>query len=224
MKTIKKGCVFMKKISFITLFLALLFSVNTFAYAAQEDNQAQNKSKLHDIMQDYDSTGKKVIGIVVEAPIAYVSNETVRKLIPEKVSALFAKSRFMLLPFEETTMAVRTYREDNRMKDEDYYSDPLNRQDIVNILKPLKCDYAFIIKITNSDARWSQGAFSSSYKTTVTCDIRLLDIATNEYRISKQIIKDGKSTSVLGSPSFDRAYNDALVKALDELKIDTSSL
>ena len=173
------------------------------------------------------SSPKKVIGIVLEAPATYANNQTVRELVPEKVAVLFPEDRFIVLPFEQTSAAVRTYREDKRLPDSGDHFVPLNREDIMTLLKPLNCDYAFFIKVTNSQPRTSSGVFTSTARTTVTCDIRLLDLKTGQYKITKEIIKDGRSTSgpmYGGSPSLNRAYERALNSALDEIQIDTSDL
>ncbi|MEA4835571.1 MAG: hypothetical protein VB133_10605 [Anaeromusa sp.] len=165
------------------------------------------------------------IGIFLEAPVTYANNETVRKVVPEKAKSLFPARSFNVLPFEQTSRELRTYKEDHRMNVNQYYSQPVNRQDIQSICKVLNCDYALFITINNDAPRVSAGLFSVSFKTSVTCDVRLLDIASGKYLTSKAITKDGSSTAVImGVPSFDNAYNEALGKALDELTIDTSKL
>lgn len=166
---------------------------------------------------------KPTIGIFMEAPVTFANNETVRKSVPEKSKILFPATQFNVLPFDTTSMELRTYKEDHRMNVNQYYSQPVNREDIQKISKSLNCDYALFIIITNDAPRVSAGLFSVSFKTTVTCDVRLLNIETGKYLTSKQIIKDGASTAVyMGVPSFDNAYKEALGKALDELTLDTS--
>jgi len=193
----------------ILLFLLLIFSFTAVAYADNFDTEYQPKT----------------VGIFLEAPMSYVNNEIVRTMVPEKVRAIFPKFKFDILPYDKTDMALRTYKEDNRMIVNQYYSQPVNRKDIQQIGQSLNADYALFIIITNGPPRVSSGLLSVSFKTTVTCDVRLLNIATGEYVVSKQIIKDGKSTAIYaGVPSFDKAYNEALEKALQELTIDTSSL
>jgi hypothetical protein len=168
---------------------------------------------------------RKVVGIFLEAPVTYVNNEKVRILVPEKAASLFPKSQYNVLPFDTTSMALRTYKEDNRMVVNQYYSKPVNRFDIQKIAKELKCDYALFIIVSNDAPRVSSGLFSISFKTTVTCDVRLLRVENAEYLISKQIVKDGQSTSIyMGVPSFDNAYSEALTKALNEITLDLSKL
>jgi hypothetical protein len=166
------------------------------------------------------------IGIFLEAPVTFVNNETVRTKVPEKAKSLFPESEFNVLSFEKTTTALRTYKEDNRMVVNQYYSQPVNREDIRKIATNLGCDYALFIIITNDAPRLSSmSILHRTFATTVTCDVRLLNIKTGEYVISKQIIKDGTSTGVyVGVPSFDAAYKRALDKVLDELTVDTSLL
>jgi len=166
---------------------------------------------------------KPIIGIFMEAPITFINNEAVRKVVPEKAKSLFNTASFNVLSFDTTSMELRTYKEDHRMNITPQYSQPVNRQDIQTIGKTLNCDYALFIIISNEAPRFSAGLFSMTFRTTVTCDVRLLDINTGKYLTSKQIIKDGSSTSIyMGVPSFDKAYREALGKALDELTLDTS--
>lgn len=171
------------------------------------------------------SLSPKIVGVFLEASVTYVNNEKVRKLVPEKAAKLFPSTKFNLLPFDTTAMALRTYKEDNRMVVNQYYSQPVNRADIQKIAKELKCDYALFIIVTNDAPRVSAGLFSTTFRTTVTCDVRLLNVETANYLTSKQIVKDGSSTGIImGIPSFDNAYNEALEKALDELTLDTTKL
>lgn len=168
---------------------------------------------------------KKIVGVFLDAPATYANNENIRKLAPAKANELFPKTSFVVLPMDTTQTEMRTYREDNHMIFNQYYSQPLNRADIQKIAKGLNCNYALFITVNNDIPRVSAGLFSTSFKTTVTCDVRLLDVETGKYIVSKQIMKDGSSTAVLaGVPSFDNAYNEALDKAFKELTIDTSTL
>lgn len=171
-----------------------------------------------------ETISNKTVGIFLEAPVTYVNNETVRRVIPEKAKKIFSSDKFTIIPFADTEMAARIYKEDNRMNVNQYFSQPFNRMDIQKISKDLNCDYALFITISNGPPRASSNLFSVSFKTSVTCDVRLLNIETGKYIVNKQIVKDGSSTSVLGAPSFDHAYNEALEKALSELVIDTSTL
>ena len=169
---------------------------------------------------------KKKVAIFLDAPLTYVDNETVRKLVPEKANKLFEETSIKVIPFEESMLALRTYLEDNRMIINEYYTQPLNREDLRKICKELEANYALLIKITNSAPRASSVLFTVTFKTTVTCDVRLLDNETNKYIVSKSIVKDGSTTSVaiLGIPDFNNAYTSALKKALDEIEIDASKL
>ena len=169
---------------------------------------------------------KKKVAIFLDAPLTYVDNETVRKLVPEKANKLFEETSIKVIPFEESMSALRTYLEDNRMIMNQYYTQPLNREDLRKICKELEANYALLIKITNSAPRASSVLFTVTFKTTVTCDVRLLDNETNKYIVSKSIVKDGSTTSVaiLGIPDFNSAYTSALKKALNELSIDKNML
>lgn len=205
-----------KKLIFIVIALMLVVSV---CYA----NPAQSKPIVFDTTPP--DTPKKTIGIFLEAPLTYVNNETVRTMVPAKVKEKLPSSVFNILPFDKTEMALRTYKEDNRMIVNQYYSQPVNRSDIQKIAKEIGAEYALFIIVSNDAPRFSAGLLSMTYRTTVTCDVRLLHVETGKYITSKQIVKDGSSTAIYyGVPSFDRAYNEALTKALDEMTIDVSVL
>ena len=176
-------------------------------------------------LADFSATPKKTVGIFVEAPLTYVNNETVREMVPAKVKEKFPANRFKILPYDDTNMALKIYKEENDMYVNEFFSQPIKRADLQKIAKELGCDYAFFIRIENSMPRVSAGLFSTSFRTTVTCDVRLLDVATGKYIVNKQIVKDGSSTAIYaGVPSFDRAYNEALEKALNEIKIDVNQI
>lgn len=168
--------------------------------------------------------GLPTIGVFLDAPVAFVNNETVRTMVTEKASKLFPANKFNLLSFDTTSNELRTFKEDHRMFTSPEYSQPVNRLDIQKIGGNLNCDYALFILINNDTPRFSSGLFSVKYKTTVTCDVRLLDINTGNYLASKQITKEGSSAAVYNVPTFDKAYKEALGKALDEFTIDTSLL
>ncbi len=160
----------------------------------------------------------KTVGIFLDAPVTWVNNETVRTMVPAKVKEKLTGLGLTLLPFDTTTLAMRTYREDNRMIVNQYYAQPLNRADIQKICKELNAQYAIFIQVSNAPPRFSAGLFSMTFRTTVTCDIRVLDVETGKYTVSKEIVKDGSSTAVVaGVPSFDNAYREALEKGLDEM-------
>ena len=169
---------------------------------------------------------KKTVSVFLDAPISFVNNETVRKLVPEKANLLFEGTDILVLPFEQSMSALRTYKEDNRMIVNEYYSTPLNREDLRKITDETGSNYALFIKVTNSSPRVNAILFTITYETTVICDIRLLNIATNKYIISKEIVKDGSSTSIaiLGMPDFNNAYIEALKKSLEEMLADKSNI
>lgn len=215
----------MRKFAFLMVFL-LMFVSPAFAQEIASNDVISSDALLSQDIFTLFSKPKKVIGVFLDAPLSFIDNETVRKLVPDKASEIFADPKFKLLPFDETSIALRTYQEDHRMIINEYYSTPLNRTDIQTIGKELGLDYALFIKITNSAPRINYMLFVMTYKTTVTCDIRLIDIETAKYIISKQIVKDGSTTmlAMLGMPDFNDAYNEALKKAIGELEIDTSKL
>lgn len=208
----------MKKL-FIVVLSILIFTTTCFAEPVPATVQAAAQPATTE------QPTLKTVGIFLEAPNTYVGNEKVRKIIPEKTIPVFPKQLFNVLPFDQTAMAVRTYKEDNRMVINQYYSTPLNRKDIQKIGKELKCDYVLFLKVDHSPPRFGAGLFSMSFKTTVTVDVRLLNIDSMQYLMSKEIVKDGASTAVyMGVPSFENAYAEALQKALDEFQIPNPML
>ena len=67
--------------------------------------------------------------------------------------------------------------------------------------------------------------FSTSAKTTVKCDIRVLDVKEAKYIFMKEIAKDGKSTSIMGGmPSFQKVYREAIEKSLSEVHLNAGFL
>lgn len=215
----------------LALSIILLWLCTTYAFASnivsQDLHSESSSASYDDIVEKYLSPKKKV-AIFLDAPLTYVNNETVRKLVPEKANKLFEGTSIKVIPFDESMLALRTYLEDNRMIMNEYYAQPLNREDLKNICKEIEVDYALFIKITNTAPRFRSDLFAitSTYSTTVNCDVRLLDIGSNKYIISKSIVKDGSTTSltVLSLPDFSNAYTNALKKALNELSIDKNML
>ena len=208
----------MKKVWILaTILFSILFSTTAFASTMAD----KVKESVNVAPED-----KRVVGIFMEAPVTFVNNEKVRELVPAKAKEMFSESRFTILPMDDTAMAMQIYKEDNHLETgTPYYTKPLNRKDIQAMAKTLKCNYALFITVANDAPRFSAGLFSFSYKTTVTCNFRVVNVETGEYAIAKQIVKDGQSTAIIGGlPSFDRAYMDALKKAFDEIKLDTTKL
>lgn len=209
---------------FILVSFMLLFCVTGFANEPQTTNVEPASSRIMNAVFA-DSTETAKVAVFLEAPVTFVNNEKVREAIPAKAAQLFTKPKFSVVPFSDSQMAMRTYREDNDLMGNNYVQPALKRTDIQAMSKELGAKYAMFIIISNDAPRMSAGLFSLSFKTTVSCDVRVLDVEQGKYIVSKQIVKDGSSTAVLsGVPSFDKAYLDALDKSLTELKIDTSAM
>lgn len=176
------------------------------------------------------SYAKEKVGVCLEAPIAFCQQEKVHKMVDEKVTLIFNKEDFEVMPLSETTSAVQLYRAENDMtalssSGWGKYAVALKKEDIYSIAKELECDYVFFVRLSNDMPRYSSGLFHSSAKTTISCDVRVLNVAGNKYTFSKQVYSDGKSTAIyMGAPSFGRAYFKAFSKALDKIKIDTSTI
>lgn len=174
----------------------------------------------------FEGTVKKV-SVLLDAPVTYADNEEIRKLIPAKASEIFKRPKFEVLPFDEGQMMKKIYREENNMITIDYATSitPLKMADVKAIGESLGSDYVLLLNVNNTAPRMGVGLFSVSFKTTITCDARLMDVQSGKYVMMKQTVKDGSSTAVLaGVPSFDNAYKDALAKSINELKVDTTNL
>lgn len=169
----------------------------------------------------------KKVAILMDAPVTYADNERIREMVPQKASEIFKKPKFEILSFEESQMMKKIYREENNMITIDYATSitPLKMADVKALGENLGADYVLLLNVTNSAPRVGAGLFSVSFKTTITCDARLMDVNAGKYIMMKQTVKDGKSTAVLaGIPSFDKAYQEALEKSLTELQINTANL
>ena len=170
------------------------------------------------------------IGVFLDAPITFCQQEKVHKMVDEKVALIFEKEKFEVMPLAQAINAVQIYRAENDMtalssSDWGRYAVALKKEDIYSIAKELECDYVFFVRLSNDMPRYSSGLFHSSAKTTISCDVRVLNVAGNKYTFSKQVYSDGKSTAIyMGAPSFERAYFKAFSKALDKIKIDTSTI
>lgn len=174
-------------------------------------------------------SNKKTVGVFLESSAQYMNSEAAKKLVTDKIPGLFPESKFKLLPFEDTQMAMRNYKEDHKMvfsTPAGNISNPLAKEDIEALGKELKLDYALVINVVNGQFTASAALFVLTYKATVTCDVRLLSVSEDKYLVNKEVVKQGKTSSVpiLGVPSFDETYNEALKEALKDLTIDTSKL
>lgn len=177
------------------------------------------------------STGKspaafnqKVIGIFVETPAAYANNETIQRLVMQKANSLFPANRFTLLPLETTSSAIKFYHSANRIPNL-YSVQPLTRDDIQKMAKELNCDYAFFITLHKGLPSMSADFNAATYKTSIACDIRLLQVQNGNYITNRQLTTESNGNPLKSSvPADDAAYYDALDRTLTELHIDTSRL
>lgn len=173
---------------------------------------------------------KEQVAVFLEAPITFSQEEKVHKMVDEKVALIFEKDKFEVMPLAQTINAVQIYRAENDMtvlsaSGWGRYAVALKKEDVCSIAKQLECDYVLFVRLSNDMPRYSSGLFHSSAKTTISCDVRILNVAENKYTFSRQVYSDGKSTAIyMGAPSFERAYFKAFSKALDKIKIDTSTI
>lgn len=212
----------MIKKSLFLLFTLML--ITSLCYATEPNNNQSMADKVAMAM----FTGEtKKLAILLDAPVTYADNEAIRKLVPEKVAKIFKSPNFEILPFDDAQMQKKIYREEHNMVTSDYATiSALKMADVQALGKQLGADYILFLNVNNTMPRISAGFFSMSFKTTITCDMRLMKVTDGKYSFMKQAVKDGSSTAVMyGVPSFNGAYRDALDKSLEDLNaIDTSKL
>lgn len=176
------------------------------------------------------AAAQATVGVFLEAPLTFCNDAKVHQMVDEKAAAIFTKDKFALLPTEKCLSTIQIYREENDMaavvsSGWSGYALPMKKEHIQAIGKQLGCDYVFFVRMTNDIPRYSSGFMSVSAKTNITCDTRVLNVASGQYTFTKQIITEGKSTAIyMGAPSFEKAYYRAFTKALEEIKIDTAKI
>lgn len=204
--------------------ILVLFTIMMMVSVCYADSK---KETMADKIAAANYTGEvKTVTVILDAPVTYADNETIRNAVPKKAKEIFKTPQFEINDFDTTQMQVKIYREENGMITSDYATiTTLKMADVQEIGKMENADYVLFLNVNNTAPRFSAGFMSMSFKTTITCDARVMDVTTGKYVIMKRFVKDGKSTAVLGGiPSFDKAYQEALEKALDELKLDTTTL
>lgn len=170
------------------------------------------------------------VAIFLEAPLTFCNDEKVHKMVDEKAKAIFTTDKFEVLPLSDSLSAIQLYREEHDMaavvsSGWSGYALPMKKENVQEIGKSMACDYVFFVRLTNDIPRYSAGFLSTTAKTNITCDTRVMNVARGEYTFMKQILTEGKSTAVyMGAPSFEKAYFRAFEKALNEIKIDTTKI
>lgn len=175
----------------------------------------------NDIDQSVD--GRPQIGVLLEAPISFCNDTKTNKIVIQKMNMLFPEDKFNVLSLEAGLNAIQVYREEKDMaglvtNGWTTYAVPLKKEDLLSIGNNLNCNYILFMRLSNDIPSYSNGLFAKSAKTTIICDVRLLDITDKNYKYTKQILSKGRSTAIyMGSPSFKRAYYKAFEKALKEV-------
>jgi len=197
----------MKKIILLISIITLLSSV-CFAETTTGNNAPQTLSN-------------KTVGIFIVTPTTFKINDPTQNLLIRKASIFFPAKKFSVLTLETTSNAIKSYRPNNRSQNI-YSSQYLSHEDIQTIAKELTCDYAFLITINKGLPSMST---SSTYKTSVTCEFRVINVQNGSYMAHKIITKDVSSDNVRdGIPTYGNAYSDALERALFDLNLDVSNL
>lgn len=169
----------------------------------------------------------KKVSVLLDAPLGYVSNEEIRKIVVDKADEMFPTPQFLVTPFEDSQMMKQIYREEHGMPTTEYASNfgtTLKMADIQAIGQSLNTDYVLFIQVSDSGPSYSSsntwipfigGVSSTKAKTSVKCDVRIMNVKTGKYVAMKQTVKDGadSSSSFMGiggdMPSFDKAYQEA---------------
>lgn len=202
----------------------------------------------------YDSGNAKNVAIFMDTPptaMSWVESEDVINMVTDKAKKLFPAPNFEVLDLGTCQMAKKIYKEEHPFTQSVVVTNPdgtqsnistaemqgysaaimpdvvvpLKLSEAVEVGKELNADYILMLRITNSMPTYSSGFFSMSAKTTVKCDVRILDVKGAKYIFMKEVAKDGKSTAVMGGmPSFKNAYREAIEKSLSEVQLNTSTL
>lgn len=171
---------------------------------------------------------KKAVAVFIETGMTRPENDKkVREVTEERLEEFLPPDKFTALPLNKTVQALTDYKEDNRIIVSESFAGLASREDILKVCAGLgEVDYAFLIHVSQSIPKAkARGLGGAKFTAIVTCDMRLLDIETGEYISRAKAEKTGTSTTVsmlVGAPSADKAFNSALLKALDEIKLDTS--
>lgn len=182
---------------------------------------AQFSTYANDIDQFVD--GRPQIGVLLEAPLSFCNDSKTNKIVIKKMNLLFPDDKFNVLSLDAGLNAIQVYREEKDMtglvsNGWTTYAVPLKKEDLISIGNKLNCNYILFMRLSNDMPSYSNGLFTKSAKTTIICDVRLLDIAGKNYKYTKQILSKGRSTAIyMGSPSFKRSYYKAFEKALKEV-------
>lgn len=171
----------------------------------------------------------KKVSVLLDAPLGYVSNEEIRKIVVDKADEMFPTPQFLVTPFEDSQMMKQIYREEHGMPTTEYASNfgtTLKMADIQAIGQSLNTDYVLFIQVSDSGPSYSSsntwipfigGVSSTKAKTSVKCDVRIMNVKTGKYVAMKQTVKDGadSSSSFMGiggdMPSFDKADRKSVV-------------
>jgi len=201
-----------KKLCIVLLTLIILSSISYVAASAAVIKSSQDSTQT--------STDKKVISVFVIIPDTYKDKETINSIVHENLGKLFPEGRFAVLPIDECTQAMKTLTDDKSRGGR-----KLDNADVQALSLQMGADYALWIDISNSRPQMEINLLKSTYKAAVTCDVKLLDAKYGKLIAGELINAKAETTgSTLSKPSFDRAYNEALKKALDRLSVDTTKL
>jgi len=199
----------------VILLILIILSFSSVCFAQTSPSSTTN------VLQ---TPSKKTVGIFLETPSALVINKTTKDFMMRKANRIFPSEKFNILPLAITSNAINSYRPANRTANV-YLAQPLDRLDIQAMAKNLNCDYAFYITINKGLPSMSADLNSATYKTSVTCEFRILNVQNENYVIHKQITQESSSDTVKnGIPTFDNPYSDALERALMNLDIDAHNL
>lgn len=202
----------MKKVIFLIL---IILSFSNFCFAQTPPVNTTNSPQ---------ATSKKTVGIFLENPASFAINDTTKELLMRKANRFFPAEKFNVLPLENTDNALKSYTSTNRVSNV-YSPQQLDRGDIQAIAKDLNCDYALYITAIKGLPSMSTGSKSPTYKSSVNCDFRMLNVHNGNYVFQKQITEECSSDIVKnGIPSYDNSYSDAFERAVMRVYIDVSKL
>lgn len=167
---------------------------------------------------------KKTVGIFLEVPPAFILDNSVKDLMIRKAKVFFSPSEFNILPFEVTSNTLKNYHQTNQKGSLYPSAQQFTLDDILIMAKSLGCDYTFYITINKGLPSMSADFNSATYKTSITCEFRVLNVQNRDYLVRRLITKDILNDNIKSTISTnDYVYNDALERSLLELNLDISN-
>lgn len=191
-----KGGTFMKK---FILCLIVLFSLTAVCFAQPNMNSATEK-----------------VAVLTDLPASIANTYDIKARIVQTATRVFPYPRFEILSYDDTVVAKKNFVKERGI------SGNWGKSDISFVGSMVNADYVFFVSVTDYGAGRVYNEDDSSYDmSSIRCDIKILDIANDNYVYEDSIDMEGYDTpSYWESSSQIKAYSDALQRCLDTVNID----